>query len=61
MWPGANGLVNWAEQRADSSYAALVGGSVPIWAAGIEAVLDRRRPSWRLVLALLVGFAGLAC
>ncbi|MFC2078505.1 EamA family transporter [Candidatus Bipolaricaulota bacterium] len=24
MWPGANGLVNWAEQRADSGYAALL-------------------------------------
>ena len=59
MWPGANGLINWAEQRADSSYAALLVGSVPIWAAVIEAVLDRRRPSWRLVLPLLVGFAGL--
>lgn len=30
MWPGANGLVNWAEQRADSSYAALLLGSLPI-------------------------------
>lgn len=59
MWPGANGLVNWAEQRADSSYAALLVGSLPIWTAVIEAILDRRRPAWRLVLSLLVGFAGL--
>ena len=59
MWPGANGLVNWAEQRADSSYAALLVGSLPIWTAVIEAILDRRRPSWRLVVSLLVGFAGL--
>ena len=59
MWPGANGLVNWAEQRADSSYAALLVGSLPIWTAVIEAILDRRFPSWRLVLSLLVGFAGL--
>jgi len=59
MWPGANGLVNWAEQRADSSYAALLVGSLPIWTAVIEAILDRRRPSWRLVLFLFVGFTGL--
>lgn len=59
MWPGTNGLVNWAEQRADSSYAALLVGSLPIWTAIIEAILDRRRPSWRLVVSLLIGFAGL--
>ena len=59
MWPGANGLVNWGEQRADSSYAALLVGSLPIWTAVIEALLDRRRPSWPLVLSLLIGFAGL--
>ncbi len=59
MWPGANGLVNWGEQRADSSYAALLVGALPIWTATIEAILDRRRPSWRLGLSLLVGFAGL--
>ena len=59
MWPGANGLVNWAEQRVDSSYAALLVGSLPIWTAVIEAILDRRQPSWRLVVSLLVGFAGL--
>jgi len=59
MWSCANGLVSWAEQRADSSYAALLVGMVPLWSAGIGAVLDRRRPSWRLTLSLLVGFAGL--
>jgi drug/metabolite transporter (DMT)-like permease len=31
---------------------------MPIWAALIEAILDRRRPSWALVLSLVVGFAG---
>jgi len=60
MWPAANGLVNWAEQRVDSSYAALLVGSIPIWSAAIEAILDRRRPSWRLIVALLVGFGGVA-
>ena len=58
MWLGGNGLVNWGEQRADSSYAALLVASVPIWGAALDALLDRRRPSWWLVLSLFVGFAG---
>lgn len=58
MWVGGNGMVNFAEQRADSSYAALLVASVPIWMSLILALLDRRRPSGRLVLALLVGFGG---
>jgi len=59
MWSGANGLVSWAEQRADSSYASLLVGMLPLWSAAIDSILDRRRPSWRLALSLFVGFAGL--
>jgi drug/metabolite transporter (DMT)-like permease len=40
------------------SYAALLVGSIPIWSGLIESVLDRRGPSWRLVLSLLIGFGG---
>lgn len=60
LWIGGNGLVTWAEQRAHSGYAALIVGTTPIWAALIESVIDRRRPTWRLAAALLTGFAGLA-
>lgn len=59
MWPVANGLVNWSEQHADSGIAALTVASAPIWSALIEAILDRRAPSWRLILSLLIGFAGI--
>jgi drug/metabolite transporter (DMT)-like permease len=59
LWNGGNGLVTWAEQRAHSGYAALVVGTTPIFSAIVEAVFDRRRPSWTLILSLLVGFAGL--
>ena len=45
LWSVGNGLVIWAEQRADSALAALVIGTTPIWAVLIEAALDRRRPS----------------
>lgn len=59
LWPGGNGLVVWAEQRADSGLAALVVASMPIWVAVMEAILDRKLPSRVLVGSLLVGFAGI--
>jgi len=59
MWVGGNGLVNWAEQRADSGFSALIVGSMPIYVALLEAVIDRRSPSFRLIGGLVVGFAGL--
>ncbi|HOC44198.1 MAG TPA: EamA family transporter [Thermoanaerobaculales bacterium] len=59
MWVGGNGLVNWAEQRVDSGLAALVVGTAPLSVAAMEAAIDRKAPSRRLVLSLVVGFAGL--
>ncbi|MEW6541395.1 MAG: EamA family transporter [Bacillota bacterium] len=59
LWTGGNGLVIWAEQRADSAYAALLVGSMPIWVAVMVAFLDRKPPSWLLAGSLLIGFAGL--
>ena len=59
LWGVANGLVVWAEQRADSGLAALIIGSVPIWAAVLDSLLDRRLPNARLFAALLLGFLGL--
>jgi drug/metabolite transporter (DMT)-like permease len=58
LWVGGNGLVSWAEMRIDSGLAALLVGSMPIWTTIIEAIIDRRPPSWRLAVAMLVGFAG---
>lgn len=60
LWNGGNGLVTWAEQRASSGYAALVVGTTPLWGAVIESVLQRQWPRRRLVVSLLIGFAGLA-
>lgn len=60
LWLGGNGMVNWSEQRADSSVAALMIAATPIWVAIIEAVMDRRLPSLRFVGALLIGFSGIA-
>lgn len=60
MWVGGNGLVNWAEQRLDSGYTALLIGTTPLWVAAMEALLDRKAPSARFVGSLVIGFAGLA-
>ncbi|MEN4042729.1 MAG: EamA family transporter [Anaerolineaceae bacterium] len=59
LWLGGNGLVTWGSQYVDSALTALVIASVPVWSAGIEAGIDRRLPSLRLVGALLVGTAGI--
>ncbi len=58
LWVGGNGLVSWAERRADSGYAALLVGALPIWVTIMEAIVDRRPPSLRLLGALLVGLVG---
>lgn len=60
LWVGGNGLVTWAETRADSGYAALLIATIPLWIAAIEAILDRRTPSALLIVSLLVGLAGIA-
>ncbi|MFO8036211.1 MAG: EamA family transporter [Anaerolineales bacterium] len=59
LWIGGNGLVLWAEQRIDSGVAALIVASLPIWVAGVEAFLDQRLPSYRLILFLVIGLGGI--
>jgi len=58
LWVGGNGLVTWAEQKADSGLAALLVASLAIWGAILEAIIDRRRPTPKLAGSLLIGFAG---
>jgi len=60
MLVGGNGMVTWAEQHADSSLAALMVAAVPIWAILIEALLNKKPPTLRLLTAVLVGFCGIA-
>jgi drug/metabolite transporter (DMT)-like permease len=59
MWVGGNGLVNVGEMRSASGYAALLVGTMPMWVALIEAIVDRRPPSLSLLGSLGIGFAGL--
>jgi len=60
LWLGGNGLVSWAEKRAESGHAALVVASYPLWATALESILDRRAPTLRLLGALAIGIAGVA-
>ena len=59
LWVGGNGVVNWAEQTVDSGYTALLVGTMPIYVVLMESLIDRRRPTLRLLGAFLIGFAGL--
>jgi drug/metabolite transporter (DMT)-like permease len=60
LWLGGNGMVSWAERRAESGYSALLIAALPLWVAIMESVIDRRPPTLRLVGALLIGLAGVA-
>ncbi len=60
LWLFGNGLVVFAEQRAESAVAALILSSTPIWVALLESAAERRWPGPGLGLALLVGFSGTA-
>ena len=60
LWTGGNGMLNWAEQRIDSSLAALLIATVPLWMVLMESILDRKKPSSGLVLSLIIGFFGIA-
>lgn len=60
LWMGGNGLVLWAVQYAGSGFASLIVASAPIWAAMIELVLFKKKPSVSLIVSLLIGFIGVA-
>src|SRR3990172_2020397 len=59
LWVGGNGLVTWAETRAESGYAALIIATIPIWVALMDALIDRRSPPPLLIFSLLIGLAGI--
>lgn len=60
LWLGGNGLVSWAERSAESGYSALLIAALPLWVAIMESIIDRKRPTVRLIVALLIGLAGVA-
>ena len=58
MLVGGNGAVTWAEQRIDSSVAALLVASVPLWMALLARVFQGERLRRAAVVGLLLGFVG---
>ena len=60
MFLGCHGLLAWAEQRVTSGEAALFMTAIPLWLIALESILDRRAPSRRIVLAMLLGVGGVA-
>lgn len=56
---GGNGGVVWAEQRVPSSIAALLVATLPFWMALLQWLgPDRRRPSGRAMLGVVLGLVG---
>ncbi len=57
---GGNGLVVLAERPGflPSGIAAVLVATVPIWLNVFDALLDRRRPSLRVLGGVLAGFVG---
>jgi drug/metabolite transporter (DMT)-like permease len=60
LFLGCHGLLAWAEQRVSSGEAALFMTAIPLWLITLESLLDRRLPSMQVILALLLGVAGVA-
>jgi drug/metabolite transporter (DMT)-like permease len=60
LWTFGNAFVVLAEQHVDSALAAILIASTPIWVILLESLIDRRFPSGRVVVALVLGFLGTA-
>ncbi len=60
LFLGCHGLLAWAEQRVSSGEAALFLTATPLWLITLESVLERRLPSRRVMLSLLLGIGGVA-
>jgi drug/metabolite transporter (DMT)-like permease len=60
FWVGGNGLVVYALTLVPSGYGALIMGTMPIFAAVIDAGVGRRMPPARAAVGLALGLAGIA-
>jgi drug/metabolite transporter (DMT)-like permease len=59
LWVVCNGLVMWAEQHANSGFAALILATSPIMVAWLDYIFMRHVPSRLLLSSLLFSFLGL--
>jgi drug/metabolite transporter (DMT)-like permease len=61
MIVGGNGLVMWAAQSVSSGFTAILVALVPVWFALLEWLRPNgRRPHWRTVMGIIIGFIGIA-
>lgn len=60
LFIGCHGVMAWAEQRVPSGQAALLMTSIPLGLVLLTALLERRRPSGRVLAGLAVGMLGIA-
>jgi drug/metabolite transporter (DMT)-like permease len=61
MMMASNGLVCWAEQRVDSSLAALLVATVPLWMMTLDwARPSGRRPRPLTIMGVGIGLVGVA-
>jgi drug/metabolite transporter (DMT)-like permease len=56
---GGNGIASIAEQKAPSSFAALLYASIPLWIVVLRAVA-RERPTSATLIGVAVGYLGVA-
>jgi len=59
MMVGGPGLVGLSQTELDSSLAALIVSTTPIWMALFTAIITRRKPNPRVFGALIVGIVGI--
>ena len=59
MMVGGPGLVGLSQTELDSSLAALIVSTTPIWMALFTAIQRRKRPDARVFGALIVGLVGI--
>ena len=60
LFIGCHGVMAWAEQRVTSGQAALLLTSIPLGLVLLTALLERRRPSGRVLAGLAIGMLGIA-
>ncbi len=60
FWLVGHGLILWSAQYADSGFVCLMASTVPIWAALLQVIIYKKRPSVSMIVSLLIGFLGIA-
>jgi drug/metabolite transporter (DMT)-like permease len=58
MLLGGHGAVVWAEQWIPSGLTSILVATVPLWVVLVEALNNKRRPDSIILIALIIGFAG---